>query len=254
MEMSQEVYENAGVTAQKTSHSDEGTYEDELNLETRPNAAWSRWYRLTVVCVMLLCVLLLSAVMVLLIKFNNLNTENNQLQTSYTNLTTERDQLLWEKFGLYSVLHRLGWRVFRSSIYYISTERKNWTESRQDCTERGADLVIINSREEQGFIRKYFSSTEAWIGLTDSKREGDFKWVDGSPLTTQFWLPGEPNDAVIGEDCVVTIFRVAKSTLSTWVDYPCGVAVAWIYEMKMFSSQVADTAVAKAVYQLFQLH
>lgn len=38
MKMSLEVYENAGVTAHNTSHSDEGTYKNELNLETR----WKR--------------------------------------------------------------------------------------------------------------------------------------------------------------------------------------------------------------------
>lgn len=42
-----------------------------------------------------------------------------------------------------------GWMYFDSSLYYISTEEKNWNDSRQDCKERGIDLVIINSKEEQ---------------------------------------------------------------------------------------------------------
>ncbi|KAK3520879.1 hypothetical protein QTP86_015403 [Hemibagrus guttatus] len=42
---------------------------------------------------MLLCVLLLTAITVLWIKFNILSTENKQLQTSHNNLTKERDQL-----------------------------------------------------------------------------------------------------------------------------------------------------------------
>ncbi|XP_036418136.1 CD209 antigen-like protein C [Colossoma macropomum] len=43
---------------------------------------------------------------------------------------------------------REDWTFFSTSLYVISTEVKNWTESRQDCRGRRADLVIINSREE----------------------------------------------------------------------------------------------------------
>ncbi|KAF4071632.1 hypothetical protein AMELA_G00275580, partial [Ameiurus melas] len=60
---------------------------------TGGDTAWSRYYRVTAVCVVLLCVLLLTAVTVLWIKFTNLNTENNQLQTIYDHLIIERYQL-----------------------------------------------------------------------------------------------------------------------------------------------------------------
>ncbi|KAF5891743.1 C-type lectin domain family 4 member E-like isoform X1, partial [Clarias magur] len=139
--------------------------------------AKSRCYRLTAVCVVLLCVLLLTAVTVLWIECKNLTimAEHVQLQ---------RDQFKQENSALHNTILQLGWRVYNSRIY-ISTENKNsWHKSREDCKRRGADLVIINSTEEQEFISKYYGDTEAWIGLTDTNTEGTFKWVDSSSLTT----------------------------------------------------------------------
>ncbi|XP_034158429.1 C-type lectin domain family 4 member E-like [Pangasianodon hypophthalmus] len=226
-----------------------GYHKRTVTSASKTNTAWNRCYRVTAVGAVLLCVLLVTAITVLWIKFINLTTENNQLQTRYNNLiierdqlqtrydnlTIERDQLQRERSGLHSALSKLGWRFFRSSIYNISTENKYWDDSRKYCTDTGADLVIINSTEEQEFISKYFGGTEAWIGLTDRETEGEFKWVDGKPLTTEFWWDGEPNDFGSREDCVITGYSKAKSNISTWADYPCDHSVVGICEMKIFN-------------------
>ncbi|KAI4899280.1 hypothetical protein NFI96_016800 [Prochilodus magdalenae] len=119
----------------------------------------------------------------------------------------------------------------RRSFYYLSTEKKSWSESRQYCTDKGADLVIINSREEQEFLIKTFGGATAWIGLTDTDREGGWKWVDGSALTTEFWWTGEPNSHDGEEDCAVTDLRSALSKLvPTWADYHCDHSLVGICE------------------------
>ncbi|KAF5891820.1 antigen like protein, partial [Clarias magur] len=149
------------------------------------DTANSKCYRLTAVCAVLPCVLLLTAVTVLWIKHNILYTENSQLQTICNNLIIERDQLQRERDGCRRTLDDLyKGRCFSSSLYFISNEYKNWTESREDCRDRGADLVIINSTEEQEFINTLVSSRRAWIGLSDRDREGEWKWVDNTTLIT----------------------------------------------------------------------
>ncbi|XP_053335579.1 CD209 antigen-like [Clarias gariepinus] len=203
------------------------------------NTTWGRFHTLTAVCVVLLCLVQLTAITVLWIKFNKLKTENNQLQTRYNNLTKERGQLhtsyntltierdqlqtsnnnltierdqlqtsynnltiernqLQTSYNNLTIerdqikrnikeiqrFFQLGWIYFNFSVYYISNETKNWTESRQDCRETGADLVIITSREEQEFINKLLGRRVAWIGLSDGDREGEWKWVDDTLLTT----------------------------------------------------------------------
>lgn len=42
-----------------------------------------------------------------------------------------------------------GWRRFMCSCYLLSSESGSWTRGGQDCTNRGAHLVIIDSTEEQ---------------------------------------------------------------------------------------------------------
>uniref|UniRef100_A0A3Q2WNU1 C-type lectin domain-containing protein n=1 Tax=Haplochromis burtoni TaxID=8153 RepID=A0A3Q2WNU1_HAPBU len=41
------------------------------------------------------------------------------------------------------------WTRFGSSCYFKFNETKTWYESRKLCQDKGADLVMINSREEQ---------------------------------------------------------------------------------------------------------
>ena len=42
-----------------------------------------------------------------------------------------------------------GWSYFGGKVYYVAAGMKTWTESRQDCIQRGADLIIVNSRGEE---------------------------------------------------------------------------------------------------------
>ncbi|KAL6467147.1 hypothetical protein MHYP_G00249510, partial [Metynnis hypsauchen] len=166
--------------------------------------------------------------------YTRLTAERDQLQTSYTRLTAERDQLqtsyasvtrqlqnqgdCLQKFSNLVNAAQQGWTFFKTSMYFISTGGKIWSESRQDCRGRGADLVIINNREEQNFIEILRRGQIAWIGLTDRETEGVWKWVDGSALTTAFWQRDEPNSYAGDEDCVVTGER--SEPVNNWADYP----------------------------------
>ncbi|XP_071264244.1 fibronectin-like isoform X4 [Salvelinus alpinus] len=121
-----------------------------------------------------------------------------------------------------------GWRRFGCSCYYLSTEGKTWEKSRQDCLERGADLVIINSEEEQTFINGFESVKWVWIGLTDSVTEGTWKWVDGTPLTTpSYWRSEEPNGG--GRENCVEIYYISSGQ-GVWRDYDCSFSQQWICE------------------------
>uniref|UniRef100_A0A667ZCU4 C-type lectin domain-containing protein n=1 Tax=Myripristis murdjan TaxID=586833 RepID=A0A667ZCU4_9TELE len=159
---------------------------------------------------------------------SNLTQEHEQLQSRYSTVVTSRDELQEEvkilSGNITEKVCRSGWIKYRKSCYYISTSRKTWSKSRQDCQDRGADLVIINSREEQTFLSRF--NERLWIGLSDRQSEGNWKWVDGTDLVGDgFWQAGEPNDDRGKEDCV----EVARQT-DEWNDLPCSTTVYWACE------------------------
>ncbi|KAM9398472.1 uncharacterized protein ACWYII_031035 [Salvelinus alpinus] len=175
-------------------------------------------------------------------RYNNLTGERDQLQTRYNNLTEERDQLQTrynnqlEKDRLQNLLCEKtcsdGWKKFEYSCYFLSTEKKTWEESRQDCLERGTDLVIINSKEEQEFLFTF--KKRVWIGLTDRETEETLKWVDGTPLTTEYWHEPQPDNAgpTGDEDCVE--IRTDQSPLEAWNDMSCDLKLNWICEKVVY--------------------
>ncbi|KAL7841353.1 hypothetical protein SRHO_G00250440 [Serrasalmus rhombeus] len=103
---------------------------------------------------------------------------------SHTEMEETRTKKIIKTQHSERLINQPGWRYFSSSVYYISTERKSWDDSRQDCRERGADLLIINSREEQDFTEKLRGGQTAWIGLSYRVMQRVWRWVDDSALTT----------------------------------------------------------------------
>ncbi|XP_030643557.1 C-type lectin domain family 4 member M-like [Chanos chanos] len=176
--------------------------------------------------------------------YNSLIIEREQLQSSYNNLILQKDDLQTKYNVLISQMDQLntiflaiaramsmGWKYFQSSLYYISTDKKTWFESRQDCREREADLVIINSREEQEFVFNLRCSVSAWIGLTDKEKEDIWKWVDGTALTTGYWHKGQPDSQAEDQDCVAIHYEY--DPLESWKDIRCQWKTYWICEKSM---------------------
>ncbi|XP_057177783.1 asialoglycoprotein receptor 1-like [Triplophysa rosa] len=261
--------------------------------------------RSVLVCLVVLCVLLLTAVIVLCvliytnnhqfhINYKNITQDRDQLLTKYTKLTDDRDQLItkyikiteekdqllnkytklteernelttkyYNATELYIQLNRErntiwthlcdGWIHYEVSLYFISSEKKSWSESLSYCRVRGADLFIINNKDEQvsetycikrslgiirykcsfvsskDFVKKITCGEHVWIGLSDSDEEGRWKWVDGSTLTSgfSFWRTaiGEPGGSTT-ENCAVSH--------SGWDDISCASTFKSICEKKIF--------------------
>uniref|UniRef100_A0A667Y8K8 C-type lectin domain-containing protein n=1 Tax=Myripristis murdjan TaxID=586833 RepID=A0A667Y8K8_9TELE len=114
---------------------------------------------------------------------------------------------------------------------HASAENKSTCEqhetSRQDCLERGADLVVINSQDEQKFINSFKQTM--WLGLSDRGERGNWTWVDGTRLDTGFWGHGEPGSPSTPEreHCAYTYWY---NNLNSWSDDKCAKRRHWICE------------------------
>ncbi|XP_016349787.1 CD209 antigen-like [Sinocyclocheilus anshuiensis] len=105
--------------------------------------------------------------------FNSLTQKNLELEKKVRDLTAEKKKQLQRDF---ESLNKKG-----SVCLFMSSELKSWSDSRQYCRDRGADLIIINTEEKQRHISSLVSE-RVWIGLSDIQQEGIMKWVDNSTL------------------------------------------------------------------------
>uniref|UniRef100_A0AAQ4NSE1 C-type lectin domain-containing protein n=1 Tax=Gasterosteus aculeatus aculeatus TaxID=481459 RepID=A0AAQ4NSE1_GASAC len=171
----------------------------------------------------ILCVLLVSVVVTLVVYFSavvseqhseNLDltaknlqlwTEKSHLEKETAQLTRERDGLNWtvgvvleyEGFPVNTYCPQKvckpcldGWISFQSKCYMFSTYTysswwKTWQDSRHECHNQRADLVVIESQEEQEFLNnhteKYHDDNHGyWTGLS---KTDTWTWADGSNLT-----------------------------------------------------------------------
>ena len=88
-----------------------------------------------------------------------------------------------------------------------------WPEAEIYCREaEGAHLASVRNARESKFLEKnlrmlrnHFGFSKLWIGASDLYNESHFSWSDGTPLTYQRWIRGEPSGQQGGrkEDCAV---------------------------------------------------
>ncbi|XP_062291372.1 secretory phospholipase A2 receptor-like [Scomber scombrus] len=204
---------------------------------------------------LILCVLLAAVVIALCYvshdniqtrrSFNKLKDENEALKKNLTKRlpenivppsgpqTPEPEPTLFK--GDSCLKCDAGWERHLGKCYYFSNTYLSWEESRRLCQSRGGDLVKIDSEEEQEFLEEKvknkmtFYEDKFWIGLTDSKEENKWIWVDGSTLSTSlsFWFGHEPDDwngtNPEGEDCARMGEKQEAKVLNCWFDKSCNI-------------------------------
>ncbi|KAK6477356.1 CD209 antigen-like protein C isoform X1 [Huso huso] len=166
------------------------------------------------------------------IAVSNFRTKNLELQSQYSELKGTSPTSL--PLRVCKACPQ-NWELFNGKCYYFSTDRMNWTSSRDNCTSLGGHLVIIDlftvqrSLSDKALIitQAYrYEEKSYWIGLTDAVTEGTWLWVDGTPLIgnvqAKFWVTRsdgkQPDDYKgedpSGEDCAQ--LQPQRNSYETW--------------------------------------
>ena len=122
-----------------------------------------------------------------------------------------------------------GWIGNGTSCYKLFTSPKTWENAKKECEKWNARLVKVESSEENDFIKTEVLPTDAnenyWIGLSDSHKENDWMWTDGTQLDLdgyKNWGPNQPNNSNNNEHCVVIrIIKLDPDHYGKWHDLPC---------------------------------
>ncbi|KAL6100422.1 uncharacterized protein ACO6RY_07575 [Pungitius sinensis] len=168
-------------------------------------------------------------------KLSSVSAERDQLKDNFTALKDNFTALSQEKDRHQLLLEQsktcpAGWRNFSCSCYLLSTSADSWNNARTDCRAKGADLVIIDSPQEQNFLSS-LDTDRAWIGLSERIKD-TWEWIDGTPLSVAYW--GGPPEVVQPdndggkEDCVEILLRWNPN--KNWNDRECSHSLKWICE------------------------
>jgi hypothetical protein len=83
---------------------------------------------------------------------------------------------------------------FNGKWYRFYPEHPTWHAARDKCAKAGGMLAVVPDQATWDFLKGMIGNRWVWLGATDEKSEGNWVWVDGTPLTFKKWQKDEPNN------------------------------------------------------------
>ncbi|XP_072037067.1 snaclec agglucetin subunit beta-2-like [Amphiura filiformis] len=134
-----------------------------------------------------------------------------------------------------------NWIYWEQSCYHFVDEKLTWDNAISRCKELNsiANVVVVNNKEENAFVRSLQPSSEAmWLGCRDWKNNGYWTCVDDADSGSHYYVESnrtsagfwywdnynEHDDATFqepdgeDEDCLVSGITMATQF---WHNWPC---------------------------------
>ncbi len=129
-------------------------------------------------------------------------------------------------------------KIFAGKTYLFCGNHLDWPSARSWCTERGYDLVKLETMEEDRWVwkeAKAIQQVDWWLGMSDLDTEAVYLWIDGTlawangaPIGYANWRDQRPED-MADQDCIQ--FDVGASD-GQWADHTCGSTLPFVCEVK----------------------
>ncbi|CAL4125329.1 unnamed protein product, partial [Meganyctiphanes norvegica] len=88
-------------------------------------------------------------------------------------------------------------------LFFNVKQKLNHNDAELSCHRKGGKLVASKNPDEllQYIKSKYANKFTFWLGASDAKKEGDWRWNTGEPLILFPWADKEPNNSGGKEHC-----------------------------------------------------
>ncbi len=93
---------------------------------------------------------------------------------------------------------------FNGKWYCIYPDQITWIEARKKCKALGGELASVTDETTHNFIKNLAPNVQLWLGATDEKSEGAWKWENGFPMQFSAWIKGEPSGGT-QENCIYVV-------------------------------------------------
>ncbi|GFN83274.1 macrophage mannose receptor 1 [Plakobranchus ocellatus] len=127
-----------------------------------------------------------------------------------------------------------GWFKGIGSCFKTYELKRHWKDARAVCQKDGGDLLTIRDECMTHHLEDKVNDGPYWIGLSDHKEEGTWRWLDESfTIIYTHWGPGQPSNHQTaghkeGQDCVEIGSQKYKTQ---WNDADCTKAHKFICEL-----------------------
>ncbi|XP_072704153.1 killer cell lectin-like receptor subfamily B member 1B allele C isoform X5 [Ciconia boyciana] len=115
----------------------------------------------------------------------------------------------------------MGWTLHGTKCYWVVSDVNSWDQSKQDCVNRGAELLMPGDQEELRFLKEILQkpSRYFWIGLSIPSAGKGWTWLNGSRLDhSRFQL--SPGDK--GRSCgMLREDRISSDNCSSALQWIC---------------------------------